>query len=89
VRYSAFLNRFKLEMYTFSGRIDCRVVTKDFIYLFEFKRDESAEKALQQINDNRATAVTGGSVVFVAVGADDFAVDFLVVLVVFDKCSTV
>lgn len=38
------------EMHTFSGRIDCRVQTKDFIYLFEFKRDESAEKALQQIN---------------------------------------
>ena len=39
------------EMHTFSGRIDCRVQTADFIYLFEFKRDESAEKALQQIND--------------------------------------
>jgi len=39
--------------------------------------------------DNRAAAVTGGSVVFVAVGADDLAVDFLVVLVVCDKCSTV
>ena len=42
-------------MHTFSGRIDCRVVTKDFIYLFEFKRDESAEKALQQINDKDYT----------------------------------
>jgi hypothetical protein len=38
--------------------------------------------------DNRATAVTGGSVVFVAVGADDLTVDFLVVIV-FDKCSAV
>lgn len=38
------------EMHTFSGRIDCRVQTQKFIYLFEFKRDESAEKALQQIN---------------------------------------
>lgn len=43
------------EMHTFSGRIDCRVQTKDFIYLFEFKRDESAEKALQQINDKDYT----------------------------------
>ena len=43
------------EMHTFTGRIDCRVVTKDFIYLFEFKRDESAEKALQQINDKDYT----------------------------------
>ena len=43
------------EMHTFSGRIDCRVLTPKFIYLFEFKRDESAEKALQQINDNSYT----------------------------------
>ena len=43
------------EMHTFSGRIDCRVQTKNFIYLFEFKRDESAEAALQQINDKDYT----------------------------------
>jgi hypothetical protein len=43
------------EMHTFSGRIDCRVMTRDFIYLFGFKRDESAEKALQQINDKEYT----------------------------------
>ncbi len=43
------------EMHTFSGRIDCSVKTQKFIYLFEFKRDESAEKALQQINDKDYT----------------------------------
>lgn len=43
------------EMHTFSGRIDCKVETDRFIYLFEFKRDETAEKALQQINDNSYT----------------------------------
>ena len=43
------------EMHTFSGRIDCRVLTSSFIYLFEFKRDESADKALQQINDKDYT----------------------------------
>ena len=37
---------------------------------------------------NRATAFTGGRMVFVAVGADDLTVNFLVV-VVFDKCSAV
>ena len=37
------------EMHTFSGRIDCKVETRDYIYLFEFKRDESAETALAQI----------------------------------------
>ena len=39
------------EMHTFTGRIDCRVETDGFIYLFEFKRDESAETALKQIDD--------------------------------------
>ena len=50
------LGRFVLcEMHTFSGRIDCKVETEKFIYLFEFKRDETAEKALQQINDKNYT----------------------------------
>ncbi len=38
------------EMHTYSGRIDCRVQTKDYIYLFEFKRDDTAEAALAQID---------------------------------------
>ena len=38
-------------MHTFNGRIDCMVQTQDFIYLFEFKRDESADAALAQIDD--------------------------------------
>ena len=37
------------EMHTYSGRIDCKVETKDYIYLFEFKRDDTAEAALDQI----------------------------------------
>ena len=37
------------EMHTFSGRIDCRVETGNYIYLFEFKRDDTAEAALEQI----------------------------------------
>ncbi|MBR1796569.1 MAG: ATP-binding protein [Clostridiales bacterium] len=40
------------EMHTYTGRIDCKVETKDFIYLFEFKRDETAEEALKQIDTN-------------------------------------
>jgi len=39
------------EMHTFSGRIDCRLETADYIYLFEFKRDDTAENALKQIGD--------------------------------------
>ena len=46
------LGRYALcEMHTFTGRIDCKVETERFVYLFEFKRDKSAEEALQQIED--------------------------------------
>ena len=38
------------EMHTFNGRIDCKVETRNYIYLFEFKRDDTAEAALTQIN---------------------------------------
>lgn len=38
------------EMHTYTGRIDCRVQTRDYIYLFELKRDESAQAALEQID---------------------------------------
>ena len=37
------------EMHTYSGRIDCKVETMNYIYLFEFKRDEPAKAALEQI----------------------------------------
>ena len=38
------------EMHTFTGRIDCKVETRKYVYLFEFKRDDSAEAALAQID---------------------------------------
>lgn len=38
------------ETHTYTGRIDCRVLTRNYIYLFEFKRDESAQAALAQID---------------------------------------
>lgn len=43
------------EMHTFIGRIDCKVETDKFIYLFEFKRDKTADEALNQIEDNSYT----------------------------------
>lgn len=39
------------EMHTFNGRIDCKVETGNYIYLFEFKRDVSADEALAQIEE--------------------------------------
>ena len=41
------------EMHTSMGRIDCVTETKKYVYIFEFKRDDSAENALKQINDMR------------------------------------
>lgn len=38
------------EMHTYTGRIDCKLETRDYIYLFEFKRDETAAAALRQID---------------------------------------
>jgi hypothetical protein len=39
------------EVHTFSGRIDCKIETKDYVYLFELKRDDTAEAALKQIDE--------------------------------------
>ena len=38
-------------MHTFKGRIDCKVETGRYVYLFEFKRDGTAEEALKQIEE--------------------------------------
>ena len=37
------------EMHTFNGRVDCVLETDRYVYLFEFKRDEPAQNALDQI----------------------------------------
>ena len=39
----------EVERTTSNGRIDMIIKTKDYIYIFEFKMDQSAETALQQI----------------------------------------
>ena len=43
----------QLEVKTNMGRIDMVVITDKVIYIFEFKIDASAEKALSQINDKK------------------------------------
>ena len=40
------------EWHSAKGRADCVVETDDYVYLFEFKRDKSAEEALKQIEDS-------------------------------------
>lgn len=37
------------EVHYAKGRADCVLQTKDFVYIFEFKLDKSAEEALKQI----------------------------------------
>ena len=40
-----------IEKQQSEGRVDCVVETPNYIYIFEFKRDGSAEEALKQIED--------------------------------------
>ena len=42
----------RCEMHTYTGRIDCVVETAKYVYLFEIKRDDSADAALEQIDSN-------------------------------------
>jgi len=41
------------ERHTSDGRMDMVVQTADYIYIFEFKLDESADKALEQIEEKQ------------------------------------
>ena len=41
----------KCEQHTNTGRIDCTIETDKYVYIFEFKRDDSADNALKQIDD--------------------------------------
>lgn len=45
-----------VEEHYSQGRADCVVQTKDFVYLFEFKRDKSADEALTQIEEKNYAA---------------------------------
>ena len=43
----------EVERHTSDGRMDMLVQTKDFIYIFEFKIDKSADEALAQIEEKQ------------------------------------
>ena len=45
-----------VEEHYSQGRADCVVQTKDFVYLFEFKRDKSADEAMAQIEEKNYAA---------------------------------
>lgn len=42
----------KAEYHTSQGRIDMTIETADYVYIFEFKFERTADEALQQIKDN-------------------------------------
>ena len=46
----------EVEQHYSQGRADCVVQTDNFIYLFEFKRDKSANEALAQIEEKKYAA---------------------------------
>ena len=39
------------EVHSAKGRADCIVETDDYVYLFEFKTNDTAENAIRQIVD--------------------------------------
>ena len=39
------------EIHSVKGRADCIVETDDYVYIFEFKRDSTADEALKQIEE--------------------------------------
>ena len=43
----------EVERHTTDGRMDMVIQTSDYIYIFEFKLDKSADEALQQIEDRQ------------------------------------
>ena len=43
----------EVEMHTALGRADCILKTENAIYVFEFKRDASADDALAQIQEKK------------------------------------
>ena len=58
------------KSYTNKGRIDCLVETSDIVYIFEFKVDQSAENALNQIiSKNYKEKYLAGKKKIVRIGA--------------------
>ena len=60
----------QVEQHTAKGRADCIVETDKYVYIFEFKRDGSADEALAQIEtQGYATPYSADSRTLVKVGA--------------------
>ena len=51
--FSLLGQRVSCEVHSAKGRADCIVETESFVYIFEFKVDQSAELALKQIEEKK------------------------------------
>ena len=59
------------EVHYAKGRADCVLQTKEYVYIFEFKMDKSAEEALQQIEaKNYAAPFVADSHTVVKIGVN-------------------
>ena len=60
----------QVEQHTAKGRADCIVETDGYVYIFEFKRDGSADEALSQIEaQGYAAPYSADSRTLVRIGA--------------------
>ena len=59
------------EVHSAKGRADCIVETDDYVYVFEFKRDSTAEEAIKQIEDmGYANTYAADSRTLIKIGAN-------------------
>ena len=59
------------EVHSAKGRADCTVETDDYVYIFEFKRDSTADEAIKQIEDmGYADTYAADSRKLIKIGAD-------------------
>lgn len=66
------------EVHTSQGRCDCVVETEAYVYLFEFKKDASADEALTQMkekNYGEKYRASGKKIIFIGVSFSPTARD--------------
>jgi hypothetical protein len=61
----------KAEFHTSNGRVDMTIETADYVYIFEFKYNDTAEEAMEQIkNKNYAQPFMASGKKIVLIGAN-------------------
>jgi hypothetical protein len=60
----------KAEFHTSNGRVDMTIETADYVYIFEFKYNDTAEEAMEQIKKNYAQPFMASGKKIVLIGAN-------------------